>query len=305
MNVAHIPATICTGLFLQIIIIIRSMKENDIMGIFDKFRKLKEESTSTSAYDHIVPMPTAIPDQQEVPMVLGFALLSSETCDWSSFIDNLHKDAEITIENQPNEENIVFEVEGMQVVVAHMPAPIPNREVEECCKYNLLWPEAEQVVATHRSHVIVSVSGAPNPIAGHLLFTQVVSSMMQLNEALAFHMAPMVVSAESYVESAQMLKEGELPVQLWVFIGLYQNEQGRCSYTRGLERFGKYEIEVIHSEHSLSEVFEFTMMVVDYVISYNVSLEQGETIGFSEEQRLSLTVSQGIAVENDSIKVGY
>lgn len=278
------------------------------MGIFDKFRKPKEESTSTSAYDNIVPMPTAVPDPketQDTPMILGFALLSSETCDWSSFIDNLHKDAEITIETQPNEENIVFEVEGMRVIVAHMPAPIPNREVEECCKYNLLWPEAEQVVATHRSHVIVSVSGAPNPIAGHLLFTQVVSSMMQVKEALAFYMAPMVVSAESYVESAQMLKEEELPVQLWVFIGLYQDEQGRCSYTRGLQHFGKYEIEIIHSQHSLSDVFEFTMMIVDYVISYDVTLQHGETIGFSEEQRLSLTLSPGVAVENESIKIGY
>lgn len=278
------------------------------MGIFDKFRKNKEESTSSSAYDNIVPMPTALSEQAEswqTPMLLGFALLSSETLDWQSWITHLHKEAEIVIENQPNEENIVFEVEGMQVVVAHMPAPIPNREVEECCQYNLLWPEAEQVVATHRSHVIVSVSGAPNPIAGHLLFTQVISSMMQLDDALAFYMQPMVISAESYVESAQMLKDEELPVQLWVFIGLYQDEQGRCSYTRGLQHFGKYEIEVIHSEHPLSDVFEFTMMIVDYLISYDVTLQHGETIGFSEEQRLSLTLSQGVAVEEESIKIGY
>lgn len=278
------------------------------MGIFDKFRKNKEESTSSSEYNNIVPMPTALSDQTEaweMPMLLGFALLSSETCDWQSFIANLHKDAEIVIEDQPNAENIIFEVEGMRVVVAHMPAPIPNREVEECCKYNLLWPEAEQVVATHRSHVIVTVSGAPNPIAGHLLFTQVVSSLMQLDDALAFYMQPMVVSAESYVESAQMIKDEELPVQLWVFIGLYQDEQGRSSYTRGLKNFGKDEIEVIRSEHVLSDVFEFTMMIVDYIVTHNVTLQHGETIGFSAEERLSLTLSQGIAVEDESIKIGY
>jgi hypothetical protein len=41
------------------------------------------------------------------------------------------------------------------------------------------------------------------------------------------------------------------------------------------------------------------------VLECDVVLNDGETIGFSEEQKLQITVSPGIALPGDTIKIEY
>ena len=36
-----------------------------------------------------------------------------------------------------------------------------------------------------------------------------------------------------------------------------------------------------------------------------MELKDGETIGFSEEQKLPITISEGVSVEGESIKISY
>ncbi|MNE79789.1 hypothetical protein D3C80_1763090 [compost metagenome] len=73
----------------------------------------------------------------------------------------------------------------------------------------------------------------------------------------------------------------------------------------GLNKFGKDEIEILKSEEGFSEVFEFMHAIISYVIGYHVTLMDGQTIGFTAEQKLPLTRSKGVSVEGDSIKIGF
>lgn len=262
------------------------------MGFFDKLRGRKEETSASSG------------DEKSGPIV-GFVLLDKLQYDFDSFIANLKQQWGIETGEQTEQESLVFEVDGMKVACGYMPAVIPNREVEENCKYNFLWREAEQVVSTHKAHIIVSVLGAEDAIEGHKLFTKVASSLLQTAPAIAIYTAPLVMEAGQYVDLAQSLKEDTLPVVLWVFIGMYQNEQGVGAYTVGLRSFGKDEIEIVNSTQSAGDVFEFVTVIVSFIIENNVTLKDGETIGFSAEQKLSLTRSPGVAAEGDSIKIGF
>lgn len=299
-----------------------------MMGFFDKFRRKKQGNDNTTQNQQRQTKPTAATSQpsafgydtgaesavqvqsdlpEETTMLLGFALLNSEAFDAARVIQIMHDHWGITIADLQSDDNMVFELAGMNVAIAHMPAVIPNREVEENCKYNVLWPEAEQVVATHQSHVIITVMGITDVLLGHALFTQLTSSVLQLDNAIAYYAPPMVMSAEAYVESAEILKDQELPVQLWVFLGLYKTEDGSGSgaYTVGLKNFGKDELEIIDSKQSIEDVFEFMMNIISYVVGSNVVLQDGETLGYSEEQRLSLTKSPAVAMEGESMKIGF
>ncbi|MDO3408317.1 DUF4261 domain-containing protein [Saccharibacillus sp. CPCC 101409] len=237
--------------------------------------------------------------------LLGFVLLREAECDFPRFIRNLKNDWNIEADALPEHGSMLFEADGLRVVCSLVRAPFPGGEVEDCCGINPLWPEAEEEIDGYRAHVIVSVSGVIDPVGGHVLFTQVLCSMLKQEQALALYMSPMVMSAEAYIQSAMLLKEGELPVQLWVFVGLYEESEGVSSYTVGLRHFGHEEIEVLRSSQDLTDVFELTFNIAGYIVDCGAKLNDGETIGFSEEQRLSLTLSPGIAVEGDSIKIGY
>ncbi|WP_185897322.1 DUF4261 domain-containing protein [Paenibacillus zeisoli] len=262
------------------------------MGLFDKLRGRKEDSSTPAGEDKLGP-------------IVGFVLLDKPQYDFDSFIEKLNEQWGIETGKEKAEESIVFEVDGMKVACGYMPAVIPNREVEENCKYNFLWREAEQVVSTHKAHIIVSVLGAEDAIEGHKLFTKVASSLLQTQSAIAIYTAPLVMEAGQYVDLALSLKEDTLPVVLWVFIGMYQNEQGVGAYTVGLRSFGKDEIEIVNSNQSAGDVFELVTVIVSFIIENDVTLRDGETIGFSAEQKLSLTRSPGVAAEGDSIKIGF
>ncbi|MNW40374.1 hypothetical protein D3C74_174870 [compost metagenome] len=262
------------------------------MGLFDKLRRKKEAEAPVAAEKRTEP-------------VLGFVLLNRPQYDWKLFIATMASDWGLEITEGSEEENLVFQVDGMMVACAYMPMPIPEREVEDCCKYNLIWPEAEQVVSEQQAHVIVTVMNAADPLAAHVLFTQVTASLLKWDQAIAYYSAPLVVSANNYIRGSEALKEQDFPVQQWVFIGLYTQEQKACAYTVGLNKFGKDEIEVLNSENDLSEVFGFMISIISYVIGYNVILQDGQTIGFTAEQKLPMTRSKGVSVQGDSIKIEF
>ncbi|MCQ4086511.1 DUF4261 domain-containing protein [Saccharibacillus sp. JS10] len=237
--------------------------------------------------------------------LLGFVLLREKECDFPRFIRNLKNDWDLEANGLPENGELSFDIDELHVTCSLVRAPLSDQVVEEYCGVNPLWPEAGESIEGYQAHVKVAVSGAADLLGEHILFTQVVCSMLKQDQALALYMSPMIMSAEAYVQNAMLLKEGELPVQLWVFVGLYEEQQGISSYTLGLRRFGHDEIEVLRSHQDLVDVFELTFNIAGYIVDCGAKLQDGETIGFSAEQQLSLQLSDGIAVEGQSIKIGY
>lgn len=266
------------------------------MGLFDKLRRRKKEK---------VPSGGAVESAEYNETIVGFVLLERDDCDFDLFIKNMKQEWNIEIDERPEGGNLFFEVDGMQVVCAHIDAPVPDREVEENAKLNVLWQDAEQVTSRHQSQIIVSVLNATDAIQAHILFTQTASTLLQLDHALAIYMAPLVVEASKYVDISRGLKDQELPVSLWIFIGLFQGPEGASAYTYGLRNFGKEEMEIIQSSEPLSDVFEMMYMTTTYVVENDVTLHDGQTLGFSAEQKLPITRSEGIATEGSSLKIGF
>lgn len=90
-----------------------------------------------------------------------------------------------------------------------------------------------------------------------------------------------------------------------VWIGLYNGKKGLCAYTGGMRYFGYDEVEVLDSQADAQTLHGFLSDIANYVITEDVVLRDGETIGFSEEQKLAITKSKGVAVEGNSLKIEF
>ena len=98
----------------------------------------------------------------------------------------------------------------------------------------------------------------------------------------------------------------DFPIGNIVYIGLYGDENNTVSgYTYGIEQFGKKELEIIKSSEEAEEVYNFLASISDYIITSDVVLNDGETIGFSEEQKIQISVSKGIALDGETVKLGF
>lgn len=264
------------------------------MGLLDRLKRKTNPVPAKPA------PPVAEPEQGPI---LGFVLLDECQYDFGAFVAAMQEDWNIPVDVQTEEETLIFEVDGLKVVCGYIPAPIPNQEVEESAGRNFLWPEAEQVTSTHKAQIIVSVMDHNDVTEAYTLFTKVSSSLLRMPHAIALYMHPMVHEAGYYIEAAKALKENALPIPLWIFIGLYRGEHGRNLYTSGLKVFGKDEIEIIDSQKDVAQLYEVLFLIVTHVIENNVILKHRETIGFSEDHKLAIERTPGVAVEGYSLKI--
>lgn len=248
---------------------------------------------------------------KEKKISLGFVLLESAQCDFAAFAANMRDDWGIDIfgqmddgENTP--ESKVFTVDGMMLACGFISGVVPKAEIESCCDYNIFWQEAKAVTSRQKTHIVLAVMD--DSLAAKRLFTKAASCWLKTNGALAIYLGAqtLIIPPEIYCESAWQLKESEtVPLNLWVYIGLYQDELGANGYTYGLKEFGKTEIEVVGSRHDLLEVYEFIYDIANYVVEYDVLLEDGQTIGFNETEKFPITLSAGVALEGESLKIGW
>lgn len=251
----------------------------------------------------------------------GFVLLNSMGIHMDGILEGLEADWGIVPDLEEDEEEIqtedgdeeavcstkVFHVDGCMVAISLMPAPIPEGEAEYYAETNYMWPDAAAVVKTHEAHVLVAVMpGEQSMIDAGKLFVKVAASCLKADNAIAVYTSGTVFQPEFYIEVAELMEdEDALPILDWIYFGLYRGEKGNCAYTYGLTTFGKDEIEVLDSQRSLEELRDFLFQISCYIIEEDVTLLDGETIGFTADQKLTITRSEAVGVEGMSLKIGY
>ncbi|MFR1956493.1 DUF4261 domain-containing protein [Phocaeicola coprophilus] len=240
---------------------------------------------------------------------VAFVLLSEGQWDKQQFIHDFKEDWGITLtdDNDNGDEDVLVEIfDNMTLAIAIMPGPVPNGEAEHYAQGNYLWKDATETAQQHKAHILVSVTGDQSDLFERAkLFTKATASCLKQPNATAVYTDGMVFQPEFYREIASSLQEDELPLMDWVWFGVYRTQKGTPGiYTYGLRKFGKEEMEV-YANADLSDIRDFLLDIVSYILSEDVTLQDGETIGFSEEQKLSITLSEGIAIDGMTLKLEY
>lgn len=211
-------------------------------------------------------------------------------------------------EEEPGEGTKVFTVGNSMAAISLMPSPIPGGEAEFYAKANYMWPEAVSVTETHKAHILVAVMphGIPEVEAG-MLYSKLVSACLKEQNAIGVYTSGTVFQPEFYIDVVNVMKgdEDELPILAWVHFGLYRTEKGNNAYTYGLSVFGRDEIEILNSQKSLEELRDFLYQITGYMIGCDVTLQSGETIGFSEDERFPIVRSAAVALEGDTLKIEF
>lgn len=240
----------------------------------------------------------------------GFALLSEPVLDKEKFVTDLKTDwgIDISDDSKPEDDIIYVEIDGYRVVVGLIPSPVPDGEAEYWAKANYMWKDAVEVTASHKAHVIIAVLGSDDDtVKKGNIYVKVVCAMMKQEKVIAFYNEGAVFPPKMYLDFAGMLKDGHVPVLNLVWIGIYGNGKMTGVYTYGMRRMGKEEMEVYveADKADLNELREFMLTVASYVLETGATLKHGETIGFTEEQKLPISLGKGIAVDGNTLLIGY
>ena len=243
---------------------------------------------------------------KEGNVLAGFVLYKDkENIDWNKFRENMKNDWNIEVKEEVKDNSIVFRVDDMVVACTLMPNPIPNGEAESASKYNILWKDGYKEVAQHKAHVMLAVMNKFDALEQAMLFAKVACSLLKIEGSIGLYKDPTVYESKFYIQFAETIKDGEYPMPILIYVGMYLENGGLCAFTSGMRYFGYEEIEIINSRKEPDEVIGFLLSIAEYVVSEKVELKDGETIGFSEEQKLPISVNEGVSVKGNSIKIEF
>ena len=242
---------------------------------------------------------------------VGFVLLDEVRFDAEKYVKNLKEDWGMSYDFEITHDNstIIADNNGMILTASLMPAPIPDNEAVEQAKTNYRWEKAVEAAEKHRAHLLVSVinRGDVDNIEGAKHYVKLLANATKQEGCLGINILGTVIHPQMYYDFAKLYDENDdFPIENIVYIGLYGDENNTVSgYTYGLEQFGKKELEIIKSSEEAEEVYNFLASISDYIITSDVVLNDGETIGFSEEQKIQISVSEGIALAGETVKLGF
>lgn len=241
---------------------------------------------------------------------VGFVLLSNAVWDKAQLIRDLKEKWDITAEEDEDEEQsddaLVFSVGDMFAAISLMQAPIPDGEAEENAKNNYMWPEAVDVAKAHKAHIMVAVLGEEEDLLERgKLYTKLVAACCRQKFATGVYTSGVVFEPRFYEGFADMMKNHELPILNWIWFGIYRRPGGVCGYTYGMEVFGKDEMEVLDTDADPNDLRDFLASLVSYVLENDVELHDGETIGFSEEDKHAITRGEGVALPGITLKITF
>ena len=242
---------------------------------------------------------------------VGFVLLDEVRFDAEKYVKNLKEDWGMSYDFEITHDNstIIADNNGMILTASLIPAPIPDNEAVEQAKTNYRWEKAVEAAEKHKAHLLVSVinRGDVDNIEGAKHYVKLLANATKQEGCLGINILGTVIHPQMYYDFAKLYDENDdFPIENIVYIGLYGDENNTVSgYTYGLEQFGKKELEIIKSSEEAEEVYNFLASISDYIITSDVVLNDGETIGFSEEQKIQISVSKGIALDGETIKLGF
>ena len=215
-------------------------------------------------------------------------------------------------ESAEDEENsgdaVVMRVGGMMLIVTLFHGHIPDNEAENNAENNYMWPEAVEAAKAHKAHIMVAVLGEEEKLLERgKLFTKAMAVCCKQKYATGVYTSGVVFEPRFYEGFADMMKEDELPIFNWIWFGLYRSEGGLNGYTYGMDVFGKEEMEVLNANDEPGELRDFLASLASYVLACDVTLKDGETIGFSADDKHTITCSPGVSLpeEQMTLKIAY
>lgn len=262
------------------------------MGLFDIFKK---KGTAPSA-------------QPESKTLLTMPMFNNgEQYNLNSVLENLKNFWGLNVTDLQGDDNTaVFRVNGQMIAIAYMPAQIPWGDIEGAAQYAYNWQTAIQDLKEHNGHAIVSMMpGSESAVVRYRIFSKVLCAILSTSNAIGVYQGSqtLLIPKVQYLDFVTELKDDGTPIPLWVYIGLRGSQSGNSIYTYGLSVFGKQEIEVIDSKLKLEELYNFILNISAYVIGSDVTLRDGETLGYTADQKVRISSSKGKFIEGDSLKL--
>lgn len=240
-------------------------------------------------------------------------LLSDPNFDFTKFARELKRIWKIEVNPIIHNAGVYAEIDNATVTMMLIDMPIPGNEAETSAYTNYMWPDAVKMAKQHKAHlniVVMDDSSTDHSIENDIrlakLHTKLIDAALMQDNATAVFTHGAIYNPADYSWDAQALRGDGLPIFDWVWLGLFAEKDMKIAYTYGLAEFNRDEIELYSTDDvSPGEMLDMLENITAYVLNSGCELKDGETIGMTPTHKLPITISEGIVMDGETIKIPY
>ena len=187
-------------------------------------------------------------------------------------------------------------IDDYKVVVAPFSFAMPMEAVMQGATRNYLWEDALDTVLHHTSHVAISiVEGPGNPLEEGILLAKLLSVATEQTGANAVYTNGVLYEGAKYHEETEQLRDDMLPMANMVWVDMDFEDDGTISLsTSGMELFKQLNIELLHCPWDPERAWNYALTVADYVLTSGTTVQDGETVGRTEEEQLTVHIDEPV-----------
>lgn len=185
-------------------------------------------------------------------------------------------------------ETFALSVGGASVVMAAMPAPVPDGEADEAARLSLSSLGTGWTLPEHRFHIVVAATNVreDSEVEARCDFTRLVAAVARACAAVGVYWgaASAVHEPEFFFDST---REFELPIMVWTGVSVARPSDERVSLLSiGMDQFGMQDLLLTGPIEAGNLAMEIFFDLLAYAVRRGAPVMAGETVGRSEEERI-------------------
>ncbi|MEN2470078.1 DUF4261 domain-containing protein [Burkholderia sp. GS2Y] len=191
----------------------------------------------------------------------------------------------------------IISVDGVMVALLSLPARLPDGWQVAARRAEGHWPQASKVCEQHQAHVLVSLmDSSVDRLRAAQIVTAVATAFITSHSTCSAVVWDSVVvsSSEKFAEYGRsaFADYPNFPISLWVSFHPFQEVDIVGLVTMGLANFAGREIELDGPRTQLRIILDRAKGLVVYLMKLGVAIHDGDTIGVSEGERITIRHTQ-------------
>lgn len=182
-------------------------------------------------------------------------------------------------------------VGGASVVLAAMPAPVPDGEAEEASRLSLSALGTGWILPEHRFHIVVAATNLDQESAVPVRcdFTRLVAAVSRACGAVGIYwgQASATHEPEFFFETT---RDAELPIALWTGVSVARDGAERVSLlSLGMGQFGMEDLLLTGPIGEAGVAIEMFFDLLAYAVRRGSQVQPGETVGRTDDERIEVS----------------
>jgi len=231
-----------------------------------------------------------------ISMIMLAADKAPHAADVERELRRRYPELKASLVSDAKEDTPAFELEKGQLILGHMPGPIPWTDLEGPCATSILWKNAAEEVKAHQAHIVVTVLSELEPVEKAILLTQCTAAVLAASDAaigVYWGRATLVVPKVIFLEFAEKILPVGPPLDIWVDFRVgWTTKTASAGFTQGMEALGHMELEVLEIPEKPAELRQRLQELALYLLENGPVIRDGHTVGQDENEKIRVVYSE-------------